>query len=45
MQYYRIGDKGRALELFKRYVELNPDPKQNGYARQYVEMLSKEVTP
>jgi predicted Zn-dependent protease len=45
MQYYHAGDKGRALELFRRFVELNPDPKQNGYARQYVEMLSKETTP
>jgi beta-barrel assembly-enhancing protease len=45
MQYYRVGDKGRALELFRRYVELNPDPKQNGYARQYIESLSKEPAP
>lgn len=45
MQYFRIGDKGRALDLFKRYVELNPDPKQTGYARQYIEMLSKELAP
>jgi len=45
MQHYRNGDKARALELFQRYVELNPDPKQNGYARQYVEMLSRELVP
>ncbi len=45
MQYYRIGDKGRALDLFKRYVELNQDPKQTGYARQYIESLSKELAP
>jgi len=45
MQYYRIGDKSRALALFQRYIELSPDPKQNGYARQYVEMLSKELAP
>lgn len=44
MQYYRIGDKNHALELFQRYVELNPDQKQTGYARQYIEMLSKELT-
>jgi Zn-dependent protease with chaperone function len=45
MQYYRIGDKSRALELFQRYVELNLDQKQTGYARQYIELLSKELTP
>lgn len=45
MHHYRNGDKARALELFQRYLELNPDPKQNGYARQYVEMLSKELAP
>ncbi len=45
MHYYRNGDKTRALELFQRYVELNPDPKQSGYARQYIEMLSKELAP
>jgi len=44
MQYYRVGDKGRALDLFKRYVELNPDPKQNGYARQYIDTLGKELS-
>lgn len=42
---YRAGDKPRALELFSRYVELEPDPKLNGYARQYVDMLSKESAP
>ena len=45
MQYYHAGDKARALELLQRYVELNPDPKQTGYARQYIESLSKELTP
>jgi predicted Zn-dependent protease len=45
MQYYHRGDKGRALDLLKRYVELNPDPKQTGYARQYIETLSKELAP
>lgn len=43
LQYYRIGNKPRALALFRRYVELAPDPKQTGYARQYIETLSKEV--
>ena len=45
MQYYHVGDKPRALELLQRYVELNPDPKQTGYARQYIETLSEELTP
>jgi len=45
MHHYRSGDKARALELFQRYVELNPDPKQSGYARQYIESLSKELAP
>lgn len=45
LQSYRAGDKPRALELFRRYVELEPDPKLNGYARQYIESLSKEVSP
>lgn len=40
---YRHGNKPRALELFRRYVELVPDPKQSGYARQYIETLSKEL--
>ncbi|MGQ0428842.1 MAG: M48 family metalloprotease [Gammaproteobacteria bacterium] len=40
---YGAGDKPRALELFRRYLELEPDPKQSGYARQYVESLSKEL--
>lgn len=43
LHHYRAGDKPRALELFRRYVELEPDPKQSGYARQYVESLSKEL--
>ncbi len=45
MHHYRSGDKARALELFRRFVELNPDPRQNGYARQYIELLSKESVP
>ena len=45
MHHYRNGDKNRALELFQRYVELDPDQKQTGYARQYIEMLGKELTP
>lgn len=43
LHHYRNGDKTRALELFRRYVELVPDPKQSGYARQYIESLSKEL--
>jgi tetratricopeptide (TPR) repeat protein len=42
---YRTGDRPRALELFHRYVELEPDPKRNGYARQYIDSLSKELEP
>jgi predicted Zn-dependent protease len=45
LHYYRVGDKPRALELFRRYVELVPDPKQSGYARQYIDALSKELEP
>lgn len=45
MHHYRAGDKARALELFRRYVERVPDPKQSGYARQYIEELSKELEP
>lgn len=45
MHHYRAGDKARALELFRRYVERVPDPKQSGYARQYIEALSKELEP
>lgn len=45
MHHYRAGDKARALELFRRYVERVPDPKQSGYARQYIESLSKELEP
>lgn len=43
LHHYRAGSKARALELFRRYVELVPDPKQSGYARQYIESLSKEL--
>ncbi|MGQ0384314.1 MAG: M48 family metalloprotease [Gammaproteobacteria bacterium] len=42
---YREGDKPRALELFRRYIELEPDPKLSGYARQYLETLSRELGP
>lgn len=45
MHHYRAGDKARSLALFRRYVELVPDPKQSGYARQYIETLSKELEP
>jgi predicted Zn-dependent protease len=45
MHHYRAGDKARALELFRRYVERVPDPKQSGYARQYIEALDKELEP
>lgn len=43
LHHFRIGNKPRALELFRRYVELVPDPKQSGYARQYIESLSRET--
>lgn len=45
LHHYRAGDRPRALELFRRYVELEPDPKLSGYARQYVDQLSKETAP
>lgn len=43
MHHYRSGDRSQALNLFRRYVELAPDPKQSGYARQYIESLSREL--
>lgn len=43
MHHYRSGDRVQALALLRRYVELNADPKQNGYARQYIEALSREL--
>ncbi|HEU0226047.1 MAG TPA: M48 family metalloprotease [Steroidobacteraceae bacterium] len=45
LHHHRAGDKARALALFRRYVELEPDPRQSGYARQYIESLSKELGP
>lgn len=45
MHHLRAGDKPQALALFTRYVELAPDPKQSGYARQYIDKLSKELSP
>lgn len=45
MHHYRAGQKARALELFRRFVELTPDPKKTSYARQYIESLSKELGP
>ena len=43
MHHYRSGDRAQALVLFRRFVELVPDPKQSGYARQYIESLSREL--
>jgi predicted Zn-dependent protease len=43
LHHYRNGNKPRALELFRHYVELAPDPELSGYARQYIESLSKEL--
>ncbi len=43
MHYLRGGDKPQALALFTRFVELTPDPKQSGYARQYVDKINKEL--
>lgn len=37
------GDKPQALALFTRFVELTPDPRQSGYARQYIDKLTKEL--
>ncbi len=45
MHHLRAGDKPQALALFTRYVELTPDPKQSGYARQYIDKLNKELAP
>jgi beta-barrel assembly-enhancing protease len=45
LHHFRAGDKPRALEYFRRYVELEPDPKRNGYARQYIDSLSREFQP
>lgn len=45
MHYLRAGDKPQALALFARFVELAPDPKQSGYARQYMDKLNKELAP
>ena len=43
MVQYRSGSRARALELLRRYVELTPDPKKTGYARQTIELLRKEL--
>lgn len=45
MHHLRAGDKPQALALFARFVELAPDPKQSGYARQYMDKLNKELAP
>lgn len=43
MHHYRNGSKVRSLELFRRFVELTPDPRKTGYARQYIDLLGKEL--
>lgn len=43
MHHLRAGDKPQALALFTKFVELTPDPKQSGYARQYIDRLNKEL--
>ncbi|MBM5810659.1 MAG: hypothetical protein FJ191_01645 [Gammaproteobacteria bacterium] len=43
MHHYRQGDRSQALALLRRFVELSPDPRQSGYARQYIETLSREL--
>jgi tetratricopeptide (TPR) repeat protein len=41
--YLRQGDKARALENFSKYLELEANGADAGYARQYVEQLQKET--
>lgn len=43
LHYLHSGDKPQALALFTRFVELAPDPRQSGYARQYIDKLNKEL--
>lgn len=43
MHHYRHGDRTQALALFRRFVELSPDPRQSAYARQHIEILGREL--
>ncbi len=45
MYQMKQGQKAEALTLFTRFVELTPDPRQSGYARQYIERLTQELAP
>jgi len=41
----RTGDKARALDMLGRFVELAPESRQAGYARQQIALLRAELAP
>jgi len=43
--YLRQGAKDRALQVFQRYVDMDPQGRDAAYARQYIAQLQKEATP
>jgi outer membrane protein assembly factor BamD (BamD/ComL family) len=43
LHHYRAGRKVEALRLFERFIELEPEPKNTLYARQYVRDLRAEA--
>jgi len=45
MMHFRAGRKAEALPLLERFVELDPQALQAGYARQYIDQLRKELQP
>jgi len=43
--YLRQGAKDKALQALQRYVDMDPQGRDAGYARQYIAQLQKEATP
>ncbi len=43
LRYMRDGNKGDALLMLRKYVELEHDPARTGYAQQYIQKLQGEA--
>jgi predicted Zn-dependent protease len=43
--YLRQGAKDKALQAFQRYVAMDPQGREAGYARQYIAQLQQELAP
>jgi tetratricopeptide (TPR) repeat protein len=43
LRYMHDGNKGEALSMLRKYVELEHDPARTGYAQQYIQKLQGEA--